>query len=166
MPGFAPIVGEKPKVLILGSMPGQRSLADEEYYAHPRNAFWPIMSNLFDIAYSLPYSERVEQLKLAKVAVWDVLHECERVGSLDSAIVRASEQPNDLIGFLHARPSIDLVAFNGKTSETLFKRHIIRCLPDDNRLPNSTLLTSSSPANARLSLKEKTQQWREALSII
>ncbi|EXJ13139.1 DNA-deoxyinosine glycosylase [Nitrincola nitratireducens] len=110
---FAPVVDERAKVLILGSMPGLASLTAQEYYAHPRNAFWPIMSTLFQFDVALQYSERLEKLNASGVALWDVLQQCERNGSLDSSIVRSSQQLNSFAEFFHAYPGIQAVFCNG-----------------------------------------------------
>ena len=83
---FEPVIGLEPKVLILGSMPGIASLTEHQYYAHPRNAFWPIMAQLLDIEWSPVYSQRVSQLRQYPLILWDVLRACDRKGSLDSAI--------------------------------------------------------------------------------
>jgi len=97
---LAPVAHANAKVLILGSMPGAESLAQQQYYAHPRNAFWPIMASLYGFAADLPYALRLQQLTAHGVALWDVLAYCEREGSLDSAI--RNEQPNDFHRFFAA----------------------------------------------------------------
>ena len=108
---FAPIARRDAKVLILGSVPGIKSLEALEYYAHPRNAFWEIMNALCGAARGLPYAQRLERLQDVGIAVWDVLHSAEREGSLDSAIRHA--MPNDLAGLLEDCPAIELIALNG-----------------------------------------------------
>ena len=92
---FEPIVGHQPRILILGSMPGTASLHATQYYAHPRNAFWPIISELFDLP-SGDYETRAALLARKGVAVWDVLKTCFRAGSLDSAIDDRTIVVNDL----------------------------------------------------------------------
>lgn len=87
---FAPVIAPDCRLLILGSMPGQRSLQEQAYYAHPQNRFWPMMETLFGVAASLPYAERLQQLQAHGVGIWDVLNQCFRVGSLDSEIEEAS----------------------------------------------------------------------------
>src|SRR4029077_16189116 len=94
---FPPIVSQQSKVLILGSMPGEASLKADQYYAHPRNAFWPIMGELFGAGPSLPYQERVALLQSTGVALWDSLQACVRPGSLDASIT--NEAANDFPGF-------------------------------------------------------------------
>src|SRR5689334_12191637 len=90
---FPPIVADNSKVLILGSMPGVASIKVRQYYAHPRNAFWPIMGALFGVDPLLPYPERIARVRAAGVALWDSLQACVRPGSLDSAITE--EVSND-----------------------------------------------------------------------
>jgi double-stranded uracil-DNA glycosylase len=90
---FPPIVSEQSKLIILGSMPGELSLKAGQYYAHPRNAFWDIMGELFDAGPSLPYAERVARLQSVGVALWDSVRACTRPGSLDASITE--EVAND-----------------------------------------------------------------------
>ena len=99
---FGPSISPRCRVLILGTMPGVASLAAGQYYAHPRNQFWDIMGALFGAGRDLSYARRLARLRAAGVALWDVVAECERPGSLDSAIRR--EKPNDLAGLLRFDP--------------------------------------------------------------
>src|SRR5689334_11374474 len=155
---FPPLARADARVLILGSMPGAESLRRREYYAHPHNQFWPIMGALFGAGRELPYAERVGRLLERGVAVWDVLKQCERPGSLDSSIVRGSEVVNDFRGFLRRHPGIDSIFFNGAKSAGVFARAVqadlaarpLRCA----RLP------STSPAHAGLSARDKLAAWR------
>ena len=155
---FPPCAGGDALVLILGSMPGKASLEADEYYAHPRNAFWPVMEALFGIGRHLTYRERLAALVRSRVALWDVLASCVRPGSLDSDIVKDTVVPNDLPGFLRSHPMIAAVFFNGSKAEQAWRRHIAPALPQAGlrlvRLP------STSPANARLNLEEKIEAWR------
>ncbi len=151
-------------VLILGSMPGAASLAAGEYYAHPRNAFWPIMEGLFAIPQHRPYDERLEGLKDRGIALWDVLASCVRPGSLDSAIDGATVVPNDFPAFFRAHRGIEAVFFNGTMAERSWRRHVAPGLP---HAPMRTVrLPSTSPAHAGRSLEDKMELWavlREAL---
>jgi len=159
--GFAPIAAGSARLLILGSMPGVMSLAAGQYYAHPRNAFWPIMAGLCGFDVALPYARRTRALERAGIAVWDVLHRCERRGSLDSAIDRRSCVANELPAFLAAHPRIRRVAFNGAGAEKLFGRWVLPRLAADDlefvRLP------STSPAHT-LPLARKAAAWRRLLA--
>ena len=96
---FPPIAAPDAETLILGSMPGQASLTAHQYYAHPRNAFWPIMAELIGFDLAAPYAERVKALQSARIALWDVLLTCPGPGLLDSAIPPDSPFPHHLAGF-------------------------------------------------------------------
>ena len=151
--GFAPIAGDKPRILILGSMPSVKSLEDTQYYAHPRNAFWKIQSALFCEEYAENYEERIARLKKHGIALWDSVHSCVRPGSLDSAITDVI--PNDIPSLLRENPSIQHIFFNGRASETIFRKHH-KQLKD---FPAS-LLPSTSPAAAMYTFEQKLEQWR------
>lgn len=154
---FPLIVAANARVLILGSMPGLASLRANRYYAHPRNQFWPILGALLGFAPDEDYAQRVQVLQQAGIAVWDVLAECERDGSLDSAIDRHSEFPNDIAGLLAARPSIRRILLNGRKAATSLRRHF----PD---LPAECIvLPSTSPAHAGMGRTEKSARWHRAL---
>jgi TDG/mug DNA glycosylase family protein len=155
---FAPIAAPDAKILILGSMPGVASLDAGQYYAHPRNAFWPIMGALFGAGPDLAYAERVERLKSRGVAVWDVLQTCEREGSLDSNI--RSEVPNDFAAFFAAHAELRTLALNGGKAAASFRKHAARLLPDGAALH---ALPSTSPAHAARSFEAKCDLWRAAL---
>lgn len=159
---FPPIAAPDARRLILGSMPGVASLAAGEYYAHPRNAFWPILAELCGFDVGLSYDRRCERLRAAGVAVWDVLQSCRREGSLDMAIESDSEQPNDFRSFFADHPNVELVLFNGQKAETAFRRHVEGELsgPMVARLTLARL-PSTSPAHAGRSLEEKLGAWRE-----
>ena len=163
---FPPIADQWARVLVLGSMPGVASLGAGEYYAHPRNAFWPIMGELFGAGPALPYAARRERLQAAGVAVWDVLKSCRRVGSLDTAIERESERPNDFAKFFAAHTAVRLVAFNGQKAQAAFKRHVMPTL-DAAMLDRLEFvrLPSTSPAHAGRSLAAKLEAWRSVLRL-
>ncbi|HEV2549838.1 MAG TPA: DNA-deoxyinosine glycosylase [Stellaceae bacterium] len=151
---FPPIVSEKSKVLILGSMPGEASLKAGQYYAHPSNAFWRIMGELFGSGPSLPYAGRVERLNFAGVALWDSLQACIRPGSLDSSI--SEEVANDFPAFFAKYPHTTHVYFNGGKAETVFRRHALPSLPNTQRV--FTRLPSTSQAHA-IPFDAKVQPW-------
>lgn len=163
---FPPVVDDDTRVLILGSMPGSRSLAEHEYYAHPRNLFWPLMEDLFGIERTWPYARRLEALLLCGIGLWDVLKHCEREGSLDASIVRHTEVPNDVAALLPRLPKLRAFAFNGRKAEQSFRRHVSPRLPPEAvgtielvRLP------STSPANAGQSWADKRKQWEVIRSL-
>ena len=151
--GLAPIAGRDARLLVLGSFPSVASLAAQQYYAHPRNHFWPILAALWglDLA-ALPYAERVAHAEQRGLAVWDVYAACRREGSLDSAIEDA--QPNDLAGLAARLPKLAAIAHNG--GESARSMSVTRSLGlPVHRLP------STSPANASWSFERKLAAWRE-----
>lgn len=160
---FPPLVDAQATRLILGSMPGMASLAAGQYYAHPQNAFWRIMGELLGFAPDAPYSDRVQALLRAQIAVWDVLQFCERTGSLDSAILRGSEVANDFSAFLAQHRLITDVFFNGGAAQACFVRHVANAGGRSNfkiaRLP------STSPAYAAMRYEQKREAWRQLLSV-
>ena len=155
---FAPVAAPDARILILGSMPGVASLDAGQYYAHPRNAFWPIMGALFGAGPNLPYAERVHRLKAEGVAFWDVLQACEREGSLDSNI--RSEVSNEFRAFFLAHPAIRRIGFNGGKAAASFRKHAAHCLPPGAEVH---VLPSTSPAHAARSFEVKCDLWRAAL---
>ena len=157
--GLPPILGPAPRVLLLGSMPGAESLRQQRYYAHPRNAFWPILCDWLGVPTSMPYAERCAALTAAGVAVWDVLASCHRPGSLDAAIRRSDAVANDLEGLLHRHVTLRQVACNGQTAAQLYERQ----RPQWPHAPRAATLPSTSPAHAAMSLQDKRRHWHEWL---
>lgn len=155
---FEPVIGKNPKVLILGSMPGIASLQAQQYYAHPRNNFWPIMARLFDVEWSDDYALRIQQVKNFPVVLWDTLKACHREGSLDSAITKDRLEANDIVGLLEQLPSVRLIAFNGAASEKYFKQTVAKQLNTDNRV-EFIRLPSTSPAHASKNFQQKLADW-------
>lgn len=159
---FPPVATPVAHTLILGSMPGEASLRAGQYYAHPRNLFWPILGELLGAYPSLPYADRLRCLETAGIALWDVLQCCEREGSLDTRIETSSIVPHDFAGFLAAHPHITRVFFNGAMAETSFRRHVLKslaaCELKYQRLP------STSPANAAFSFARRLEAWRNILA--
>ena len=159
---FAPVIGTDPRVIVLGSMPGVASLDAVQYYAHPRNGFWPIMAELFGIDAGAEYAERIRQLERHPVILWDTLRACVRPGSLDSNIDPETVRANDFPGLLERFPGIRAIAFNGATSEKYFKKLVIPVL-------NASLeiellrLPSTSPANAGMRFEQKLAAWRRLI---
>lgn len=161
---FPPVLPEKPKLLILGSMPGVRSLEARQYYAHPQNMFWNIMGEILSFSPSSPYAERVGALLDAGIALWDTLKFCERAGSLDSDIKKGTEVANDVCGLLENNPSVRAVFFNGGKAEQVFNKHIRTALKENTRSRlHIETLPSTSPANAGIAKKKKTALWTEAI---
>jgi len=144
-------------VLILGSMPGKESLRAGQYYAHPRNAFWPIMGELLGTAPNLPYETRAQALKFAGIALWDVLASCLRSSSLDADIDKTSIAPNDFDAFFLSHPGITQVFFNGAAAEKYFHQLVRRSL--EPRALHYRRLPSTSPANAAMSYEKKLDTW-------
>jgi double-stranded uracil-DNA glycosylase len=158
---FAPIAGRNARVLILGSMPGQRSLDAREYYAHKQNAFWRIVGELLGIDPQSPYAGRVRALISARIAVWDVLHSCTRAGSMDSNIDADSETANDFRSFFRKHKEISHVFFNGAKAATSFNRIVLPALGI--RRLRYIRLPSTSPANASIDYERKRKSWQAVL---
>ena len=157
--GFPPVSDERARVLVLGSLPGQRSLQLRQYYGQPRNAFWGIMGRLFKAGPELPYAERTQRLVDSRVALWDVCAAAHRPGSLDSSISRASIVPNAFAEFLAAHRRIGLICFNGSTAAALYSRIVLPDLPEAFRNIPIKALPSTSPAHAAMSFDEKLSRW-------
>jgi len=157
--GFKPIIGGKPKALILGSMPGEASLQQSQYYANPRNLFWQIVAGHFNFDHTADYERRKDYLILNQIALWDVIESCERPGSLDSAIQSSSIKVNDFMNLFTSYPSISHVFFNGTKAKTEFNRRVKPELSTLTMELELILLPSTSPANARITRHEKITQW-------
>ena len=158
---FAPVAESTARILILGSMPGVASLSANQYYAHPRNAFWKIMGKLVGCDAEAPYAQRLAALVAAGIALWDVLHSCQRQGSLDTAIKIGSIKVNDFTAFYRKHPHIKVVFFNGAAAERCYRKHVLPQLKADfsyARLP------STSPAHAARSFASKLAGWQQTLA--
>ncbi len=140
-------------MLVLGTLPGEESLRQVRYYAHPRNLFWPIIFALFGETLPADYAKRLDFVMTRRIALWDVCAMAERRASLDTEIKR--EVPNTIDDLLDVNPGIATVAFNGGTARRLYDRHFAR---------RSGLLylalPSTSPAHASLGFAEKLARWR------
>lgn len=156
--GFDPVVDERARMLILGSFPSAQSLAARQYYANPRNAFWPIAGELFGFDAGAPYESRLAALRAHGVALWDVLRSCRRAGSADSAIDPKSLVVNDFAALFADYPNITRVYFNGAKAAELYRR----LAHPDERLQFQRL-PSSSPAHATRA-GVKLAAWRDLLS--
>lgn len=147
------------RVLILGSMPGAASLQAARYYAHPRNRFWPLMSRLLGVEAGSDYATRLAQLQVAGAGLWDVIGQCVRVGSLDTAIERDSVVPNPLPATIAALPALRAVACNGAESFRMWQRWVAPQLaPAQAGLP-VLALPSTSPANAAFGIERLVAAW-------
>ena len=149
------------RILILGSLPGIASLRAAQYYAHPRNQFWPLMQQLFDIEATQPYPARLQALQQAQVALWDLIAAAERRGSLDSAINPASIQCNDFAQLLCQLPQLQAVWLNGGTAAKNWHKLIKNGLQLPPQVQVFTL-PSTSPAHAALSFQHKLLAWQQA----
>lgn len=164
--GLAPVFASDARVLVLGSFPGERSLASQQYYAHPQNRFWPTMGAACGFDPRAPYAERLDALRASGVALWDVLGACVRVGSLDSAIVLGSETANDFGTLFERCAGIRGVLFNGQKARQSFARHVVpEEIWEGSGLAFVTL-PSTSPAHAAVRRNELVQRWREALGAL
>ncbi|PJB69285.1 MAG: DNA-deoxyinosine glycosylase [Alphaproteobacteria bacterium CG_4_9_14_3_um_filter_47_13] len=164
--GVAPVVRSFPavsdrsaKILVLGSMPGKASLSAKQYYAHPRNLFWPIIGQMTGAILELPYENRVALLQKSGVALWDVLQSCTRSGSLDSDI--KNEVPNDLTSFLKNHSKITTICFNGNKARECFERHFPDLMAA--RAYRFLALPSTSPAHASMTYEQKLESWKTIL---
>jgi double-stranded uracil-DNA glycosylase len=161
--GLPPIADRYARVPILGSMPGEASLAAGEYYAFRHNQFWRIAGEICGFAPDAPYARRKSALKKARIALWDVLESCVRPGSLDSAIRGDSMRVNEFAAFLAAHRDIRRVCFNGRKAESAWRRHVAPTLPKTRRL-EYRLLPSTSPAHAGMGYLAKLRVWRSAIA--
>ncbi len=138
---------------MLGTLPGEESLRRQEYYAHPRNLFWPIVFALFEESAPPTYADRLSFVLHRRIALWDVCAAAQREASADAMI--RGEVPNSIDRLLAAHPGIRAVAFNGSGARRLHDRHFVR-RPELTDLP----LPSTSSAHARLGYAEKLARWR------
>jgi double-stranded uracil-DNA glycosylase len=158
--GFPPVTNPHAKILILGSMPGQKSLEENQYYAHPRNNFWPIMCKLLVADAALDYNDRKNLLLKHKIALWDVLKSCYREGSLDSDIDHSSIETNDFKNFFSTHHDIKAVFFNGAKAEQLFSKKVLKNLSQIHQELDYFKLPSTSPAHAAMSKEQKLLKWK------
>jgi double-stranded uracil-DNA glycosylase len=157
---FGPIESDSAHTLILGSLPGRKSLEMQQYYAHPQNAFWKLIGAIFGSDGNLPYERGVRILTSRDIALWDVLAAAERPGSLDSAIVPATVRVNDFRAFFRGHPRLRRVLFNGRKSEQMFERFARPGLDAEFPRIRYICLPSTSPAHAGMRFAEKLDRWR------
>ena len=158
--GFDPVADFDARTLILGTLPGAESLECDEYYAKKTNSFWWIMGELVGALPGMEYKERLSILKKNGIALWDVCHSAERSGSLDSKIVASTIEPNDFSSFIAHHSRVQLICFNGRLAEKIFRRFNwsanvtqIRC----------EVLPSTSPAHT-IARRQKLSVWYKSLS--
>ena len=161
---FPPVAATDARLLILGSVPGRESLRQRQYYAHPRNAFWRIICEIFGAAPDLTYAERLELLTASGIALWDVIGSCRRTTSLDSDIEPESVAVNDFASFLAGHRRIATVCFNGGTAETTFRRLLLPSLDLVQQPLAFHRLPSTSPAHAGMPYAAKLARWHAVLS--
>jgi len=156
---FPPIVNANCRVILLGTMPGDRSLSLQQYYGHAGNHFWKLIYALFDQPVAQNYEERKNFLLSHEIALWDVLESCTCEGSLDSNI--KNEVVNDFPAFYRQYPSIQHVFFDSKKAEQFYLRHVKK---SDDKVYH--LLPSPSRANASKTFVQKLDAWREILRYV
>lgn len=153
---FPPIADKEINILILGSLPGEKSLEMQQYYAHPQNRFWKVVACITNSNLPINYEEKLALLRENKIGVWDVVHSAKRIGSLDVNIL--DEIPNDLEGFIANHPNLKTIAFNGSKSQKLYDKYF-------KRNPNIKYLAlpSTSPANATYNFERLCESWIQIL---
>lgn len=158
---LAAVASADAKVLILGSMPGQQSLARQQYYAHPHNAFWKIIANLFGFNPDASYTDKLLALQQHKLALWDVIQSCERQGSLDSQISNASIISNDFASFFVQHTQIQHIFFNGSRAYQEYHKRVMPQLAEQWQAIACTRLPSTSSAMASLRFEQKLSMWAQ-----
>lgn len=149
---FPPIVDGNSKILILGSMPGAKSLQMQQYYAFPQNQFWKIIFHLFDEEFSEDYETRINIIKQNNVALWDVIESCERKGSSDTEI--KAEIDNNIPELIEKHPNIKTIFCNGQKSY----KNLLKILGKDFKIP-IVVLPSTSPLHT-VKFEEKLERWK------
>lgn len=153
---FAPLLDKGAEVLILGSIPGDKSIELQEYYGYPQNRFWRVMAFICNDEVPTDYESKKAMLIQNKIALWDVAHKADRKGSLDSAI--RDEAPNDITSLLQNCHTIKTIAFNGKKAEQLYDRYFHRT----SHIKYFSM-PSTSPANAMCQLDMLCEKWNNIL---
>ena len=154
---FSPIIFSDTKTLILGSFPSIQSFEKSFYYAHPRNQFWKILSELTGYPANTR-DQRIWLLKEAKLGLWDMIRSCSRENSLDSSL--GDEEVNDIPVFLEEHPSIIKIAFTGRKAQQLYMLHF------DYLGIETVYLPSPSAAYAKMSFLDKVEVYRERLGLV
>lgn len=155
---FPPLIDTQSEILILGSIPGVKSLEMQQYYAHPQNKFWKIIFELFNESFTEDYTERIKVLKKHHIALWDVIDSCERKGSLDSEI--KNEEANQIAELVEQYPNIKAIFCNGGKSY----KNLQKVLGKNYKLP-IILLPSTSPLHT-VSFEKKLEEWVRILEFL
>ncbi|UHO39561.1 DNA-deoxyinosine glycosylase [Chryseobacterium capnotolerans] len=155
---FSPLIDDQSEILILGSIPGVKSLEMQQYYAHPQNKFWKIILELLNEEFTEDYSKRIETLKKHHIALWDVIDSCERKGSLDSEI--KNEEANQIEKLLEEYPNIKAIFCNGGKSY----KNLQKLLGKNYKLP-IFLMPSTSPLHT-ISFERKFEEWKKVLEFL
>lgn len=155
---FPPIIDAQSEILILGSIPGIKSLEKQQYYAHPQNKFWKIIFELLNEDFTDDYIQRIETIKSHHIALWDVIDSCERKGSLDSEI--RNEEANQIAELLEEHPNIRAIFCNGGKSY----KNLLKLLEKNYKLP-IFLLPSTSPLHT-VSFEKKLKEWKKVLEFL
>lgn len=156
---FKPSIDNASTTLILGSMPGVKSLIEQQYYAHPQNRFWKVLGYICknQNLSNLEYNKKLEILLANKIALWDTIKSCTRDGSLDSNILNVI--PNDIRKLLKKYPKIKTICLNGGKSFSTFKKYF----PDLLEKYDCKKMPSTSPANAKFSLDRLFKEWEDGI---
>ena len=150
---FPPVVYQDSEILILGSIPGAKSLEMQEYYAHPQNKFWSIVFELFNEDFTKDYQQKLQILRKNKIALWDVIDSCERKGSLESEI--KNETGNDILKLLEDYPNLKIIFCNGQKSY----KNLIKTFEKNIKIP-IVALPSTSPLHT-ISFDKKLEVWQQ-----
>ena len=162
--GLPPLLCENPRILVLGSLPGDKSIEMQQYYGHPRNRFWQVMSSVLGKPLPEDYEAKKKLLSDSGIILWDVYHSAEREGSLDSDI--REPEFNDLFTLLKENPTIRVIAANGKTAERAFFKWNDSILYKAQEVSQNIVvysMPSTSPANASWTLRKLVNQWKRIL---
>ena len=151
---FEPLIFQNTEILILGSLPGRKSIELNQYYGHPRNRIWSILSHLKEKETPINYDDKKAFLNSFKIGLWDVAHSAIRKGSLDSNI--KDEKPNNINSLTKNNPSIKVIGFNGKKSEQMFYKFFKL-----NPALKYVSLPSSSPANMAINFENICKKWSQ-----
>jgi len=159
---FKPAINNDSTILILGSMPGVKSLEEQQYYAHPQNRFWKLMGMFCNTPtlQEMYYQDKLKILLKNRFALWDVIASCRREGSLDTDI--KNEIPNKILELLIQYPNIKGIILNGNKAYSSFKKQFPQLL----KQYKCYKLPSTSPANARYKLENLYEEWKSAVDEI